>query len=321
MSSANKLDSIYSLLTQGLKCPFICCEENSKIAPPTENQLESLEQQLDPEEKDILDNYRIQTGNIINYMLPYVLPTDQRLQLLEWLFEQNEPDIFKADGFLDSDSCKLSNLELACSQFGIKGQTKRSLNSSIQGINGITEAINFLFEVTEVTRQLLLFENLENSQQQIDRNNQLMNFIAGNSNQVFTTEVRLFSPGFLKLDDLQYESKEKLSEAKDSLEQHVDQLRHDYEQLQQTIDKKLAVNATDSDFEALESSLKKTRSCVVEFKQECEAGLRTKLNKINENSLSGVEPLVEQVYEKRQQIDPISSNLRQILATLNELQT
>lgn len=291
------------------------------MAAPTENQIASLTQQLEEDELSVLEGYRTKAERQMIYMLPYILPTDQRLLLIEWLFEQCEPGIFQTSDFLAGESEKVTNIELACRQYGIRQQGKRSLEFSIKGTNGITEAINFLWEIVDFTRELLLFENLQNPLQTVANNVKLINFISQNSDSVFTEKVRLFSPGFPKLDDNEHEQQSKLEATRDELNEHIVQWQKEYEQLQASFDSSLAHNTTDESFEKLESSLKETREQIVTFKQECESGLRTKLLKIQENNLSGVEPLVHSVYAHRIETGKVSDNVSSILSTLNELQS
>ena len=195
-------------------------------------------------------------------MLPYVLPTDQRLQVIEWLFDLCEPGLFQTDDFIDSPNQKLSNLVSAWRQFGIRSSSKIPLEDSVQGTNGLTEAINHLSEITEVVRQLLCFENIENPQLKIENDNKLLNFISSNNSQIFTPQVRLFSPGFLKLDDLEYESESKLTQARDDLATHLENYRKEYQRLEENFEKDLGQNTSNEGFDKLEQTLKNTRERV-----------------------------------------------------------
>ena len=282
-----------------------------------ETQIASLTKQLDEDQQEVLEDYRLVAGEITNFMLPYFLPTDQRLLLFEWLFELCEPGIFKTNEFANGE--KVRNLELAWKQYGIKQQGKRPIEESIRGTNGITEAINFLWEVVDFARHLLIFENLENQQLNVSNNIKLVNFICQNSAKVFTENVRLFSPGFPKLDEVDHESIGKVMQTKDELKAHLEKSKKELKEQEQVIDQSLTENATPQELETLEITLKETRDNVVLFKQEWESGFKNKLAKIQENSLSGVESLVENVYYLRQKSGKISDNVGCILSTVNEL--
>eukprot|EP00345_Euplotes_harpa_P005629 CAMPEP_0168318038 /NCGR_PEP_ID=MMETSP0213-20121227/240_1 /TAXON_ID=151035 /ORGANISM="Euplotes harpa, Strain FSP1.4" /LENGTH=305 /DNA_ID=CAMNT_0008319027 /DNA_START=163 /DNA_END=1080 /DNA_ORIENTATION=- len=304
-----------------MHCPFISsCNPKGKASTPKESQIASLTKQLDREELDVLEEYKQEAGDVVIFMLPYILPTDQRLLLFEWLFDKCEPGIFLSSDFISSESAKVSNLELACRQYGIRQQGKRPLADSIKGTNGITEAINFLWEVTDFTRHLILFENLENQQTNVGNNIKLVNFISTNSQKVFTENVRLFSPGFPRLDEVDYESQPKLEKTHDELTAHLERSKQELDELKSHFDMSLTENASDSEFGQLEAILKQCRDSVIVFKQECESGLRTKLTKIQENSLSGVESLIESVYSLRTNVGKVSDDVGEIFSTANELQ-
>lgn len=160
-------------------------------------------------------------------MLPYILPTDQRLMLLEWLFEQVEPGVFQSNDFISSELEKYKRLALLCKQYGIRPLGKHTLEDSIQGTNGAFEAIEFLWEVIDFARQLILFDNLQNPQIKVTNNVKLVNFITQSSSKIFTDHVRLFSPGFPKLDDNDHELQSKLEVARDELKEHLNIFRQE----------------------------------------------------------------------------------------------
>ena len=251
-------------------------------------------------------------------MLPYLLPTDQRLLLFEWIFDLIEPGIFRTNEVISKNKSK--SIELAWKQYGIKQQGKRTLEESINGTNGITESINFLWEVVDFARNLIIFENLENQQTNVSNNIKLINFISQNSAKIFTENVRLFSPGFPRLDENDHEWFAKIEQIKSELNLHLEKSTQELKELEIAFDQSLAENASSEEFELLEKTLKETRDNIIVFKQEWESGFRNKLTKIQENSLSGVEDLIENVYSLRKQTGKVSDNVGIILSTINELQ-
>jgi hypothetical protein len=86
---------------------------------------------------------------------------------------------------MSSESDKVTNIEIACRQFGIKQQSKRPLTNSIKGINGITESINFLWEIVNFIKQLILFENLQDPHMKIQSDLKLLNYVCQNRDQIF----------------------------------------------------------------------------------------------------------------------------------------
>lgn len=148
----------------------------------------------------------------------------------------------------------------------------------------------------------------------------LVNFISLNQAKIFTTSVRLFSPGFPMLDDNQHELHSNLQKTKENMIEYSALTELEYEKIKENFNPNLSQNMTDSDIANLESTLKATRDNMVAFKQECESGLKTKLSKIQETSLSGLEPLIDSVYSHRSQTGKVSDNVSQVLSIMNEIQ-
>mmetsp|Transcript_15263 Transcript_15263/g.16988 ORF Transcript_15263/g.16988 Transcript_15263/m.16988 type:complete len:110 (+) Transcript_15263:473-802(+) len=109
---------------------------------------------------------------------------------------------------------------------------------------------------------------MENPQNKIKNDVKLINYISSNSNQIFTPKVRLFNPGFLKLDDVDYEHEDKISQARDDLKIHLETVRKDFKEMDSKFEKQLSQNTTDEEFDIFEKTLKDTRERVIEFKQE-----------------------------------------------------
>lgn len=289
------------------------------MPPPTQNQVSSLTQQLDEDDIEELEKYKESASECILYMLPYILPTDQRLKLIEWLLQQIEPTIFENSDFMTSDTEKVTNLEIACRQYGIRQQGKRPLGNSIKGVNGITEAINFLWELVDFVKQLILFENLKNPHQKMMNNNKLVNYITQNCSQIFCENVRLFSPGFPKCEESEHEPESKIKDTHDQIQSHVSQCKEEFTKMQSEFDTQLAQNTSKESFDQLESSLKQARDQVITFKQEYESGYISRLNNIQDSNQPPIEDLVRSVHSHRLKTGKVSDDLTQILSTLNEL--
>ena len=163
---------------------------------------------------------------------------------------------------------KATSLCLACRQFGILISAKDQLEAYITGVAGVDKAIDYLWEVVDFTRQLILFDNLEEPKVQVMNNHNLVNFICQNQSKVFTENVRLFTPGFPKLDENEHEHPERLQKTKSEIIDYLVNTRMEHKILNEKSDPRLAENMTDHDLECLENNLKDTRDQIVRFKQE-----------------------------------------------------
>jgi hypothetical protein len=130
-----------------------------------------------------IEELRAEIGfDLVNKFLPYILPTDQRLGLLEWLLETIEPQILDQVDIMISNMRPEENLENALRQFGFKG-------FDISGSGGLSSSINDLWKLTEMTMHHRIVENQEDPYVAMRGNLEILDQIATHQKGVFKDSV------------------------------------------------------------------------------------------------------------------------------------